>query len=42
MIPIVGSTDPEQVLKLASAVEVELARQEWYHLVTAVRGAEMP
>jgi predicted oxidoreductase len=41
MIPIVGSTDPAQILKLASAVEVELTRQEWYHLVTAAFDAEM-
>lgn len=42
MIPIVGSTDPEQIRKLTSAVDVELTREEWYHLVTAARGAEMP
>jgi predicted oxidoreductase len=40
MIPIVGSTDPAQILKLASAVEVELTRQEWGHLVTAAFDAE--
>jgi len=42
MIPIVGSTDPDQIRKLASAVDVELTREEWYHLVTAARGAVMP
>jgi predicted oxidoreductase len=41
MIPVVGSTDPAQILKLASAVEMELTRQEWYHLVTVAFGTEM-
>jgi predicted oxidoreductase len=35
-------TQPEQIKQLAAAADLELTREEWYHLVTAARGAEMP
>jgi predicted oxidoreductase len=42
IVPIIGTTQPEQIKQLAAAAELELTREEWYHLVTAARGAEMP
>ena len=42
IVPIVGSTRPERIKQLATAADLELTREEWYHLVTAARGAEMP
>jgi predicted oxidoreductase len=42
IVPIVGSTKPERIKALAAAADLELTREEWYHLVTAARGAEMP
>ncbi len=42
IVPIIGTTQPEQIKQLAVAAELELTREEWYHLVTAARGAEMP
>jgi hypothetical protein len=42
MIPIVGSTNPARIKQIAQADQVELTREEWYHLVTVARGAEMP
>jgi predicted oxidoreductase len=42
IVPIIGTTQPEQIKQLAAAVDLELTREEWYHLVTAARGAEMP
>ena len=42
VVPIVGSIKPERIKALAAAASLELTREEWYHLVTAARGAEMP
>jgi predicted oxidoreductase len=42
IVPIIGTTQPEQIKQLAAAADLELTREEWYHLVTAARGAEMP
>ncbi|MEI7651007.1 MAG: aldo/keto reductase [Verrucomicrobiota bacterium] len=42
LIPIVGSTNPARIRQHAAADQLELTREEWYHLVTAARGAEMP
>ena len=42
IVPIIGTTRPEQIKQLAAAADLELTREEWYHLVTAARGAEMP
>ena len=41
IVPIIGTTQPEQIKQLAAAADLELTREEWYHLVTAARGAEM-
>lgn len=41
IVPIIGTTQPEQIKLLAAADQLELTREEWYHLVVAARGAEM-
>jgi predicted oxidoreductase len=40
--PIVGSTNPERIREAAKATEVELSREEWYHLLLAARGEPLP
>jgi predicted oxidoreductase len=42
IVPIIGSTRPERIKLLAAAAGLELTREEWYQLVIAARGAEMP
>jgi predicted oxidoreductase len=42
IIPIVGSTDPENIREAARAVEVALSREEWYRLLEAARGERLP
>ena len=42
IVPVIGTTQPEQIKQLAASADLELTREEWYHLVTAARGAEMP
>lgn len=42
MVPIIGSTQPARIRELAAAAELELTREEWYHLVTAARRDPLP
>ena len=42
IIPIVGSTRPENIRALAQAPEVSLSREEWYQLLLAARGERLP
>jgi predicted oxidoreductase len=42
IIPIVGSTNPDRIKAAATAVEVDLTREEWYRLLVAARGEPMP
>jgi predicted oxidoreductase len=41
IIPIVGSTDPENIRRAARAAEIELSREEWYGLLEAARGERL-
>lgn len=42
IIPLVGSTNPENIRQAARAAEIELSRDEWYRLLEAARGARLP
>ena len=42
IVPIVGSSDPDNIRGAVSATELELTREEWYALYIAERGAPMP
>lgn len=42
IVPIVGSTSPERIRRMATATDVELTREEWYHLLTAARKEPLP
>jgi predicted oxidoreductase len=42
IIPIVGSTQPENIRAAAQAPEVSLSREEWYQLLLAARGERLP
>ena len=41
-IPIVGSQQPERIVASARARDVRLERHEWYEILTAGRGEELP
>lgn len=40
--PIVGTTDPVRLTAVCAADELRLAREEWYALLTAMRGQSVP
>ncbi|MFO1476891.1 MAG: aldo/keto reductase [Verrucomicrobiota bacterium] len=42
IIPIVGSNQPDRIREAAQAAEIELTRDEWYHLLNAARGEPLP
>lgn len=42
MVPIIGSNNPERIHDAAKAAEVELTREEWYQLLIAARGEQLP
>jgi predicted oxidoreductase len=42
MIPIIGSVNPQRIREAVRADSVELTREEWYALLVAARGAQLP
>jgi predicted oxidoreductase len=42
IIPIVGSTNPENIRDAAKATDFELSREEWYQLLGAARSEPLP
>lgn len=42
MIPVIGSTRPQRIRSMANAAQIELEREDWYHLVIAARGEPLP
>jgi len=42
ILPIVGSTDPARIREAARADDVELSREDWYHLFVAAREQRLP
>jgi predicted oxidoreductase len=41
-IPLVGSQNPARLREAALAYKVEMTREEWYRILVAARGADMP
>jgi predicted oxidoreductase len=42
IIPIVGSTQPQNIKQAARADSLDLTREEWYRLLEAARGERLP
>jgi predicted oxidoreductase len=42
ILPIVGSTRPSRIEAAAHALEIEYAREDWYRLLQARNGQEVP
>lgn len=42
IVPIIGSTQPENIRQAARADALELSREEWYRLLEAGRGERVP
>lgn len=42
IVPVVGSTNPESIREAARADDIDLSREEWYHLFKAGRGEPLP
>jgi predicted oxidoreductase len=42
IVPIIGSTNPASIREAAKALELELTREEWYHLLVVARGEPLP
>ncbi len=42
IIPIIGTTNPERIKEAATAVGMELTREEWYRLLAAAKGGSLP
>lgn len=42
IVPIVGSVRPERIRDAARADDLELSREDWYHLLVAARGEGLP
>ena len=40
--PVLGTTDPARIAACARALEIELAREDWYALYEVARGGELP
>lgn len=42
IMPIIGSTNPQRIQEAVAADRLELSREEWYQLLIAARGTELP
>jgi predicted oxidoreductase len=42
VVPLVGSANPDHIREAASAVKIELSREDWYQLWTAAWGRGVP
>jgi predicted oxidoreductase len=42
IVPIVGSTNPQNIRAAAKADDLELSREDWYHLFSAARAEPLP
>ena len=42
IIPIVGSADPERIREYSKADSVDVSREDWYRILVAARGEDMP
>lgn len=42
IVPLVGSADPKNIKDLTKAAEIDLSREEWYHLMECAYGQRLP
>ena len=42
VFPVVGTTRPDRIRECAKAVEIELDLQDWFEMLKAAMGREMP
>ncbi|WP_408623630.1 aldo/keto reductase [Celerinatantimonas yamalensis] len=40
--PVIGTTNEQRIRDCAKAVEIELSREQWYQLLTDIRGRNLP
>lgn len=42
IVPIIDTQTPDRIIESAQALNIKLARQDWYALYVSRRGAAMP
>jgi len=42
ILPVIGSTNPRRIREAATALDLQLSREEWYRLLIAARGEPLP
>jgi len=42
IVPVVGSTNPQNIRTAAHATNIEMDRETWYHILRAARGEKLP
>jgi predicted oxidoreductase len=42
IVPIVGTTNPDRIRDAVKATELDLAREDWYRILIAARGENLP
>jgi len=42
IVPIVGSANPDHIREAAAADDLDLSREEWYRIMEAARGRQLP
>lgn len=42
VFPVIGTTKPERIMEAAKAVDIVLDTQDWFEMLKAVQGREMP
>ena len=42
IIPIIGSSTPRRIAQAVDADDIHLSRQEWYRILEAIQGHELP
>ncbi len=42
IVPVVGSAKPDNIRHAAKALDIEMDRETWYHILRAARGVKLP
>ncbi|MEX1117666.1 MAG: aldo/keto reductase [Terrimicrobiaceae bacterium] len=42
IVPVVGSANPENIRHATKAVDIQMDRETWYHILRAARGVKLP
>lgn len=42
IFPVIGTTKPERIVESAKAIDIKLDMQDWFEMLLAVQGKEMP